>query len=49
MIRLLDACVRALREQGMRKMFIDAMKGGQEGFQSIGMLTEALRSGETSH
>ena len=36
MIRLLDACVRALREQGMSKMFLDAMKGGQEGFQSIG-------------
>ena len=36
MIRLLDACVRALREQGMHKMFLDAVKGGQEGFQSIG-------------
>ncbi len=36
MIRLLDACVRSLREQGMRKMFLDAIKGGYEGFQSIG-------------
>ncbi len=36
MIRLLDACVKALREQGMRKMFLDAVKGGHEGFLSIG-------------
>jgi len=37
MIRLLDACVQSLRAQGMRKMFLDAIKGGYEGFQSIGM------------
>ncbi len=36
MIRLLDACVINLREQGMKKMFLDAIKGGYEGFQSIG-------------
>ena len=36
MIRLLDACVGVLGEQGMRKMFIDGVRGGYEGFQSIG-------------
>jgi len=45
MIRLLDACVRALREQGMRKMFLDAVKGGQEGFQSIGRLGPSYELG----
>ncbi len=36
MIRLLDSCIRVLSEQGMRKLFIDAVKGGDEGFQSMG-------------
>ncbi|KAK0727203.1 hypothetical protein B0T26DRAFT_639157 [Lasiosphaeria miniovina] len=36
MIRLLDRCIRVLSEQGMKKMFIDAIKGGDEGFQSMG-------------
>ncbi|KAL2129134.1 hypothetical protein VTI74DRAFT_8182 [Chaetomium olivicolor] len=36
MIRLLDTCIRVLAEQGMNKMFIDAVKGGDEGFQSMG-------------
>ncbi|KAH8881536.1 hypothetical protein GQ53DRAFT_667793 [Thozetella sp. PMI_491] len=36
MIRLLDSCIRILAEQGMRKLFIDAVKGGDEGFQSMG-------------
>lgn len=36
MIRLLDACARSLRERGMKKMFLDAQKGGAEGFQSLG-------------
>jgi len=36
MIRLLDACVRTLKDQGMRKMFLDAVKGGHQGFQSTG-------------
>lgn len=38
MIRLLDSSIRMLSEQGMRKMFIDAVKGGDEGFQSMGEL-----------
>ncbi|KAM7186938.1 hypothetical protein V8F33_011545 [Rhypophila sp. PSN 637] len=36
MIRLLDSCIRLLLEHGMRRMFIDAVKGGEEGFQSMG-------------
>ena len=36
MIRLLNFCVISLKEQGMRKMFLDAILGGYEGFQSIG-------------
>lgn len=36
MIRLLDACIHVLSEQGMNIMFVDAVKGGDEGFQSMG-------------
>ncbi|KAK0636244.1 hypothetical protein B0T17DRAFT_480851 [Bombardia bombarda] len=36
MIRLLDSCIRLLTEHGMKSMFIDAIKGGDEGFQSMG-------------
>jgi hypothetical protein len=36
MIRLLDKCIRILASQGKRKLFIDAVKGGDEGFQSMG-------------
>jgi hypothetical protein len=36
MIRLLDSCIRLLKEQGMTKLFIDAVRGGDEGFQSMG-------------
>ncbi|CAN8095925.1 unnamed protein product [Discula destructiva] len=36
MVRLLDACVQALRQQGKNRMYIDAVKGGEAGFQSIG-------------
>lgn len=36
MIRLLDSCIRILAGQGMNKLFIDAAKGGDEGFQSMG-------------
>jgi hypothetical protein len=36
MIRLLDSCIRLVKEQGMTKLFIDAVKGGEEGFQSMG-------------
>ncbi len=42
MIRLLDACVKSLLDQGMRKMFLDAMKGGYEGFQSLGKRPTAI-------
>ncbi|KAI1437491.1 hypothetical protein GGR50DRAFT_76186 [Xylaria sp. CBS 124048] len=36
MIRLLDACIAVLRSQSMRRVYLDAIKGGDEGFQSMG-------------
>jgi len=42
MIRLLDSSIRILSEHGMKGMFIDAVKGGDEGFLSMG---EFLLSG----
>ncbi|KAL2887854.1 glycoside hydrolase family 3 [Ceratocystis lukuohia] len=36
MIRLLDTCVRILTEKGMRKLFIDGTRGGEQGFLSLG-------------
>ncbi|XDG02110.1 hypothetical protein ABKA04_001725 [Annulohypoxylon sp. FPYF3050] len=42
MIRLLDACVTILKEQGMRRVFLDAVKGGYEGFQSMGFQKWAI-------
>lgn len=36
MIRLLDTCIGALARQGVRKLFVDAVKGGDEGFRSMG-------------
>ncbi|KAJ4302231.1 hypothetical protein N0V88_002367 [Collariella sp. IMI 366227] len=42
MIRLLDTCIRLLAEQGMDKMLIDAVKGGDEGFQSMGEWSRRL-------
>ncbi|KAK3399072.1 hypothetical protein B0T20DRAFT_190440 [Sordaria brevicollis] len=36
MLRLLDSCVHKFSDLGLKKMFIDAMKGGDEGFQSMG-------------
>lgn len=38
MLRLLDSCVRKFDKQGLKKLFIDGMKGGDEGFQSMGQL-----------
>ncbi|KAI0167023.1 hypothetical protein GGR52DRAFT_584892 [Hypoxylon sp. FL1284] len=42
MIRLLDACVTILREQGMKRVFLDAVRGGYEGFQSMGFQKWAI-------
>lgn len=39
MVRLLDACLQVLRHEGMNRMYIDAIKGGDAGFQSIGTQT----------
>jgi hypothetical protein len=36
MLRVLDACSRALAERGMDHMLLDAVRGGEEGFQSLG-------------
>ncbi|KAI0012780.1 hypothetical protein F4779DRAFT_531862 [Xylariaceae sp. FL0662B] len=36
MIRLLDACVTVFKGQGMNRVFLDAVRGGYEGFQSMG-------------
>ncbi|KAI1391111.1 uncharacterized protein F4822DRAFT_436637 [Hypoxylon trugodes] len=42
MIRLLDTCVTILKEQGMDRVFLDAVKGGYEGFQSMGFQKWAI-------
>ncbi|KAL2760484.1 hypothetical protein ACRALDRAFT_2024454 [Sodiomyces alcalophilus JCM 7366] len=36
MVRLLDTCVKLLSHKGMKRMFLDGMRGGDEGFQSLG-------------
>jgi hypothetical protein len=36
MLRVLDACSRVLAERGMDHMFLDSVRGGEEGFQSLG-------------
>ncbi|KAJ2987733.1 hypothetical protein NUW58_g4340 [Xylaria curta] len=36
MIRLLDTCITVLRERGMQRVYLDAIRGGDEGFQSMG-------------
>jgi hypothetical protein len=38
MIRLLDSCICLLAEYGVTRMLVDAIKGGEEGFQSVGKL-----------
>jgi hypothetical protein len=37
-IRLMNYCVQVLESQGMEKMFLDAVRGGSEGFQAIGKI-----------
>lgn len=36
MVRLLDTCIRLLADQGMEKLFVDAIQGGDEGLRSMG-------------
>lgn len=43
MFRLLNTCIRSLDVHGMRRVFLDGMKGGQEGFQSTGGSCEPRR------
>ncbi len=44
MIRLLDACVKVLKKQGMTQLFLDGVKSGYDGFLSIGELIPCLGS-----
>lgn len=44
MFRLLNTCIRSLDVHGLRRVFLDGMKGGREGFQSIGESCELERS-----
>jgi hypothetical protein len=43
MIRLLDSCIRTLASYGMRNLFIDAVKWGDQGFQELGTLYNFAR------
>ncbi|KAL2024963.1 hypothetical protein VTK56DRAFT_3662 [Thermocarpiscus australiensis] len=36
MIRLLDTCIRALKDAETNKLFIDGVKGGDDGFLELG-------------
>ncbi|KAL2139221.1 hypothetical protein VTI28DRAFT_5481 [Corynascus sepedonium] len=36
LIRLLDACIRVLKNQGTNKLFIDAVPGGDDGYSALG-------------
>lgn len=36
MIRLFDECIRTLSEHGMQRLFVDAIRGGDEGFHLTG-------------
>ena len=40
MIRLLDACVTVLKGQGVSQLFLDGIKGGHDGFLSLGELEQ---------
>ncbi|KAI5862881.1 hypothetical protein GGS23DRAFT_73358 [Durotheca rogersii] len=42
MIRLLDTCFSILRGQGMKHVFLDAVRGGYKGFQSMGFQKWAI-------
>src|SRR5262245_58737040 len=47
MIRLMDACIRLLKDKGMNQLFIDGVKGGDVGFQTIGKKIRQRGSGRT--
>lgn len=44
MFRLLNTCIRSLDVHGMQRVFLDGMRGGHEGFESIGESCEPKRS-----
>ena len=35
-IRLFDSCIRLLASQGVRQLFVDAVRGGDQGFPELG-------------
>lgn len=45
MIRLLGTCVQVLKDYGMRQVFLDGVKGGDEGFQDLGNFRLPLHLG----
>ncbi|KAI1261324.1 hypothetical protein F5Y18DRAFT_209277 [Xylariaceae sp. FL1019] len=49
MVRLLDACITVLRDQGMQRVYLDAITGGDEGFQSMGFQKWAIYSDNWHH
>jgi len=42
-IRLLHACIKSLAQRGMKALFFDAVKGGDEGLQSLGKARSSVR------
>jgi hypothetical protein len=36
MIRLLDTCIRVLKDAETNRLFIDGIKGGDDGFSELG-------------
>jgi hypothetical protein len=42
MTRLLNVSVRILSERGMQSMFVDAIRGGDEGFSSTGTTLDSI-------
>lgn len=39
MIRLLGTCIEQLGSYGMQEVFLDGMRGGDQGFEDLGKLT----------
>lgn len=35
-IRLFDSCIRLLANQGVKQLFVDAVRGGDQGFPELG-------------
>ena len=48
MVRLLHGCYKLLGEKGMKGMFIDGVKMGDNGFESLGELETSRASPSAS-